>query len=60
MLTDILLESSKVIYTGDGAGRLLATAFRKTEDEEGILLDGIISRKKQFIPALMAALAAQQ
>lgn len=57
MLTDILEESSKVIFAGDDAGRLLARAFKKQEDGNGILLDGIVSRKKQMIPTLMNTLA---
>lgn len=57
MLTDILEESSKVIFFGDNAGKILAAAFRKEEREEGILLEGIISRKKQMIPTLMNAMA---
>lgn len=57
MLTDILEESSKVIFAGNDAGRLLANAFKKTEDEQGILLSGIVSRKKQLIPQLMNTLA---
>ncbi len=59
MLTDILEEASKVIFAGDGAGRLLARAFKKREDKDGILLSGIVSRKKQLIPALMNAIAEQ-
>ncbi len=57
MLTDILAESSKIICAGNEAGRILARAFRKQEDASGILLDGIVSRKKQMIPTLMNALA---
>lgn len=57
MLTDILDESSKVIYAGNEAGKLLANAFNKNEDEQGILLPGIVSRKKQMIPQLMNTLA---
>lgn len=57
MLTDILDESSKVIFAGNEAGKLLANAFKKTEDEQGILLPGIVSRKKQLIPQLMNTLA---
>ena len=53
MLTDILEESSKIIFAGDDAGKILAHAFKKQEDADGILLDGIISRKKQMIPTLM-------
>ncbi len=57
MLTDILAESSKIICAGNEAGRILARAFRRQEDASGILLDGIVSRKKQMIPTLMNALA---
>lgn len=57
MLTDILAESSKVIYNGSDAGRILARAFRKQEDADGILLEGIVSRKKQMIPTLMNTIA---
>ncbi len=57
MLTDILDESSKVIFAGNEAGKLLANAFKKNEDEQGILLPGIVSRKKQLIPQLMNTLA---
>ena len=53
MLTDILEESSKIIFAGEDAGKILAHAFKKQEDADGILLDGIISREKQMIPTLM-------
>lgn len=53
MLTDILEESSRIIFAGEDAGKILAHAFKKQEDADGILLDGIISRKKQMIPTLM-------
>lgn len=57
MLTDILEESSKIIFAGNDAGKMLARAFKKQEDAQGILLDGIVSRKKQMIPTLMNTLA---
>lgn len=57
MLTDILAESSKVIFAGNEAGKMLSGAFRVKEEEQGILLDGIVSRKKQLIPTLMNAMA---
>jgi manganese-dependent inorganic pyrophosphatase len=60
MLTDILLESSKMIYAGNEAGKILAGAFHVKEEEEGILLDGIVSRKKQLIPTLMNAMAERK
>lgn len=60
MLTDILEESSKVIFEGHEAGKILAEAFEKEEDEKGILLEGIVSRKKQMIPTLINAMAERQ
>lgn len=57
MLTDILEESSKVIFEGHDAGQILAGAFETEEDPDGILLEGIVSRKKQMIPTLMNAMA---
>ena len=57
MLTDILEESSRVIFEGHDAGRILADAFEREENENGILLEGSISRKKQLIPTLMNAMA---
>lgn len=57
MLTNIFAESSKVIFAGNGAGRALAKAFHQSENESGILLEGIVSRKKQLIPTLMNAMA---
>lgn len=57
MLTDILEESSKVIFEGHDAGQILADAFETEEDPDGILLEGIVSRKKQMIPTIMNAMA---
>lgn len=58
MLTDILEESSKVIYEGHEAGKILAEAFQVAEYDEtdGVYLEGVISRKKQMIPTLMNAM----
>ena len=60
MLTDILEESSKIIFDGENAGKILGAAFRKEERSAGILLEGIVSRKKQFIPTLMNEMAERQ
>ena len=57
MLTDILEESSKVIYAGYDAGAILADAFNVEQvADESVYLEGVISRKKQMIPTLMNAL----
>lgn len=57
MLTDILEESSNVIFAGHDAGKILADAFRvENYEEDCVHLEGIISRKKQMIPTLMNAM----
>jgi manganese-dependent inorganic pyrophosphatase len=56
MLTDILEESTQLVFSGENAKTLVKTAFG-APDEDGILLKGVVSRKKQLIPALMNALA---
>ena len=57
MLTDILEESSKVIYAGHDAGNILAEAFHVEQTSDAsVYLAGVISRKKQMIPTLMNAL----
>ena len=53
MLTNIIEESTRVLYYGKGAKELIQEAFPDEEDE---VLRGVISRKKQLIPAFMTAL----
>lgn len=45
MLTDILEESSRVIFEGHDAGRILADAFEREENENGILLEGTFQER---------------
>ena len=56
MLTDILNESSELLCCGTGAKKCLMDAFDVAEDSEKILLKGVVSRKKQLIPALVSTL----
>jgi manganese-dependent inorganic pyrophosphatase len=56
MLTDILSESTLLVCAGDGASQLAAEAFRVQNVPEGLLLRGVVSRKKQLIPDLINAL----
>ena len=58
MLTNILEESTELLCCGTGAKELAAKAFAIKNPEEGMHLKGVVSRKKQLIPAL--ALAIQQ
>ena len=58
MLTNILEESSELIFVGEEAKEIAEQAFRgHAEDRGGSLwLKGVVSRKKQLIPALMLEL----
>lgn len=57
MLTNIVMEQSEILCAGEGAARVLSRAFRGEEDEHArVVLRGVVSRKKQFIPGLMSAL----
>ncbi len=53
MLTNIIEESTEIMCYGRGAEELVHEAF---PDEENFVLQGVISRKKQLIPAFMTAL----
>ena len=53
MLTDIMNESSELIYAGTGADAIVENAFGVTTAGTHALLPGIVSRKKQLIPAIM-------
>ena len=55
LLTDITKESSRVLCAGNGAEDLLRAAFGLGEDDE-LLLKGVVSRKKQFVPAIIEEL----
>ena len=56
MLTNIIRESTEVLYMGNGAEGLLENAFHQKSEEQGFLLEGIVSRKKLLVPAIMTAL----
>ena len=63
LLTDILADSSEVLYAGKDAESILNTAFAgdgaKAADGS-ILLNGVVSRKKQFIPPLIGTMQKQE
>ena len=55
MLTDIMEQSTELLFYGEGSEEMAVNAF-KIEPEEGtIYLKGVVSRKKQLIPPLMEA-----
>ena len=56
LLTDVPKEESVVIGSGRYAAEVLADGFETQPADDGsFTLPGVVSRKKQFIPALMTA-----
>lgn len=56
MLTNILTETTLLVYEGVGADVILKSAYQEAP-QEGVLLKGVVSRKKQLIPVLMNTFA---
>ena len=56
LLTDVPKEESVVICTGRYAAEVLSNGFESRPADDGSwTLPGVVSRKKQFIPAMMSA-----
>lgn len=56
MLTNILDESTELLCYGEGAQEIAETAMKVSSADESLHLEGVVSRKKQLIPALMAVM----
>lgn len=56
MLTNIIRESTELLSVGSQAKALIEGAFNVKQSNDGFILDGVVSRKKQLIPALVAAI----
>ena len=60
LLTNILDQSSEVLFAGKDAAETLANAFHcEVNPEKPLLLHGVVSRKKQFIPSMLGAMQNQ-
>ena len=55
MLTNILEESTELLFYGEGSQQMAEIAFEKKPDVDAFCLPGVVSRKKQLIPAMMEA-----
>lgn len=60
MFTDIMMQTTTLVYYGEDAKDLIEEAFEGEIVENSIKLENVVSRKKQLIPALMNALARRQ
>ncbi len=56
MLTNIIDESTELLFVGQGATGVVRAAFDCEPDESSVLLPGVVSRKKQVIGPLMQAI----
>ena len=57
MLTNIIEENTELLYTGSNADRIIERAFHaRKEGADSFELKGVVSRKKQFIPSVMAVM----
>lgn len=55
LLTNILTESSDLVFVGEGAKELVEAAFGPAE-KDWVHVPGLVSRKKQFVPSVLQAL----
>lgn len=56
MLTDILKESTRLLFVGKNAKRIAELSFGQTCEDGYVDLEGMVSRKKQLIPKLSVGL----
>ena len=56
MLTNIIDESTELMFAGKGARDIVIRAFDMSEDEPNFMLKGVVSRKKQLVPMIVSAL----
>lgn len=55
MLTDIVKESTTLLFAGEDVEALLEVLYGNAGVEGSIELEGVVSRKKQLVPALIRA-----
>ena len=60
MLTNIFTEDTELLYFGENANTLLERAYNMDNLNDGsIVLQDVVSRKKQVIPTLMSAITEE-
>ena len=60
MLTNIIDESTELLFVGRGAKETVESAFGAQCEENSVRLPGMVSRKKQLMGAIITALEAEQ
>lgn len=56
MLTNIIDRSTELLFVGQGANGTVESAFVKETSDNSVILEGVVSRKKQVLAPLMTAL----
>ena len=56
MITNVLTESSEVICFGNNSTQIITNSFSTVSDSNVVSLKGVVSRKKQLLPAIMEEL----
>ena len=60
MITNILKESSEVLFSGANAEIVLESGFNVTSrNHKSVYLPGVVSRKKQMVPTITNTLSQQ-
>lgn len=57
LLTNILAESSEVLCCGENSDALVQAAYHQTVEDGCANLPGVVSRKKQLVPAFMMSIS---
>ncbi|RKM57569.1 putative manganese-dependent inorganic diphosphatase [Butyrivibrio sp. CB08] len=56
MLTNIIDESSEIVFSGTKALHTINSAFGLSAEGDSVILPGVVSRKKQLLPAIVEAM----
>lgn len=57
MLTNIMNESTELMFLGNNSKELIEEAFEVKVEKDFVVIPGMVSRKKQFLPAIMAGIS---
>ena len=58
MLTNIIEESTELLFVGKNAKEIVSNAFSAECSDESVVLKGVVSRKKQIIAPIVSAIEA--
>ena len=56
MLTNIIDESTILLFKGAKAKETVVAAYGENVPDDGVYIKGMVSRKKQLVPDLIAAI----